>query len=1005
MRFERRGEPGPLQRYLAGMGSELNSLLEAVREAAGTRAWGAAVQLARAGNVVGVSDDGEEIHLKVKARGRALPHEVYLWPEDSDWGCDCQLPGDACIHVVAAAIASSQSMVKQGQALPKPTETYAVSLRYAFRSENSALSVYRQVVYRTGRVEVLEGTLSDADVIVGRSDAQAETLLIMHPGGPLPGEALRSLLRILEGDADATLDGVPVRLSREDCSFEVRVTDQGDAFKVGLYRPPGIDQLFRGAALSNGVLSPTSHGQLTRDQRQMLLRGVTFSQDEVARLVSDYLPRLRERIAVRITTKRLPDDDALKPRVLLAMSETPTGMTVEATLVYGDPPVARVTPGGVLERVSGTIVAGRDMAAERAVVRRFEARFKMPVGYKHRLNPENSAAFLRDKLPLHDGPTKGRVDPARFRIERRAVIPRVEVAQDDDGVWRLDVAFDTGEGEGRRYEADPETVLGAWRGNRSLVPLMDGGYAPLPLDWLKEHGALLRELLDGRDAEGRIERHATAALVELLEDTKGSVPPDLKRLREWLEGGDGLPEAEIPEGLNAELRPYQRAGLQWMGFLRDMDLSGVLADDMGLGKTVQALAAMLATGGRHLVVAPTSVIRNWEAESRRFTPSLAINVYHGPNRQLDDSDLTLTTYALLRLDLDLLRDQGWTYVVLDEAQAIKNPSSQTARSACAIQAQHRLALTGTPVENRLEELWSLFRFLMPGLLGSLEAFRERFSRPIESGSQRARMNLRARVRPYVLRRMKQQVATELPPLTEMVVRCPMSAAQRKVYDTVRLAAREDVQRALTDRPGGGAALQVLEALLRMRQACCDPALLPGEVGEGVDATKLDRLEDLLVEVVLEDHKALVFSQWTGLLDRVELRLKKLGIEWVRLDGSTRDRQAVIERFQSDDGPPVFLLSLKAGGTGLNLTAADYVVHLDPWWNPAVEQQATDRAHRIGQDKPVVSYKLIAENTVEERILELQASKRELADAAIGTDGGFLKALSAGELRALFDDSM
>ncbi len=979
-------------------------LVDAVREAAGPRAWGAAVKLARGGAVRGISDDGEEIHLQVKGR-KALPHEVYLWPDDEDWGCDCELPGDACIHVAAAAIATSQGK-QQGESLPEPKNTYAVTLQYAFQSQKSALTVQRRIVYKTGRTEKLEGSLSDADVLVGRADAQAETLLVMHPGGPLPGETLRRLLRILEGDADATLDGQKVQLSNEDCSFEVRVTDANDGFKVGLYRPPGIDRLFRGAALREGVLAPTSHGQLTKDQRRMLLRGVVFQPDEVARLVSDYLPRLRERIKVVVATKRLPSDDALQPRVLLETEETPHGLTVEATLVYGDPPVAKITPGGALERLSGTVVAGRDMAAERAAVRRFEARFSMPVGYKQRLTPEKAAAFLRDKLPMHDGPTRGNVDPDRFHIERRAVQPSIAVEQEEDGGWRLDVAFDLGDGEdGPPMSADPDTVMRAWRNNRSLVPLMDGGYAPLPLDWLKEHGALLRELLDGRDGSGRIERHATAALVELLEDTKGSVPPDLRRLREWLEGADGLPDVEIPVDLKADLRPYQRAGLQWLGFLREMALSGVLADDMGLGKTIQALAAMLQAGGPHLVVAPTSVIRNWESEAKRFTPSLSVNVYHGPTRALDDSDITLTTYALLRLDLEQLREREWTYAVLDEAQAIKNPSSQTARSACLLRAKHRLALTGTPVENRLEELWSLFRFLMPGLLGSLEAFRERFSRPIETGSQRARKALRARVRPYVLRRMKRQVATELPPLTEQVVRCSMGEEQRKVYDTVRLAAREDVQRALADKTGGQAALQVLEALLRMRQACCDPALLPGDIGDGVAAAKLDRLEDLLVEVVLEDHKALVFSQWTGLLDRVELRLKKLGIDWVRLDGSTRDRQKVIDRFQSDDGPPVFLLSLKAGGTGLNLTAADYVVHLDPWWNPAVEQQATDRAHRIGQDKPVVSYKLIAEQTVEERILELQATKKDLADAAIGTDGGFLKSLSANELRGLFEDAL
>ena len=351
--------------------------------------------------------------------------------------------------------------------------------------------------------------------------------------------------------------------------------------------------------------------------------------------------------------------------------------------------------------------------------------------------------------------------------------------------------------------------------------------------------------------------------------------------------------------------------------------------------------------------------------------------------------------------IDLLQQTEWTYIVLDEAQAIKNARSQTARAACSLRAHHRLCLTGTPVENRLEELWSLFRFLMPGLLGTDRSFRDRFVKPIENGDARARQQLRARVRPYVLRRLKKQVATELPPLTEQVIRCSMDAPQQRVYDTVRMAARADVQRAMAEA-GRASTMAVLEALLRMRQACCDPSLLPGDVGADAGAAKLDRMEELLVELVAEDHKALVFSQWTSLLDRAQARLDELGIPWVRLDGSTRDRQAVIDTFQQKSGPPVFLLSLKAGGTGLNLTEADYVLHLDPWWNPAVERQATDRAHRIGQDKPVVSYKLIAEGTVEERILELQDAKRDLAEAAIGTEGGFVKALTADELRSLFD---
>ena len=526
----------------------------------------------------------------------------------------------------------------------------------------------------------------------------------------------------------------------------------------------------------------------------------------------------------------------------------------------------------------------------------------------------------------------------------------------------------------------------------------------MPSAWLEEHGLVLKELIEARRDDGSVPRQNLLSVLDLASEQDAPVPPDLERLHAVLAGEDGVDEREAPEGMVAELRPYQKVGLGWLAFWREVDHQGILADDMGLGKTIQAIGAMLEAGGRSLVVAPTSVLANWKRECERFAPGLKVSLYHGPSRSLEeDADVVLTSYTLLRMDVGELSQEAWSYVVLDEAQAIKNARSQTARAARQLPAKYRLCLSGTPVENRLEELWSLFHFLMPGYLGSLATFRERFSRPIEAGEQSAAEALRKRIRPYVLRRLKSQVATELPPLTEMVESCEMGEQQRKVYESIRLAQWARVEQVLDNgRVRQGKALEVLEALLRLRQAACDPSLLPGGAGLGAPSTKLDRLESLLVELVVDDHKALVFSQWTSMLDRVEERLKQLGIDWVRLDGSTRDRASVIDRFQDPDGPPVFLLSLKAGGTGLNLTAADYVVHLDPWWNPAVEQQATDRAHRIGQDKPVVSIKLVAEGTVEERILKLQDAKRDLAEAALGADGGVLRSLSGDELRALFD---
>jgi len=356
-----------------------------------------------------------------------------------------------------------------------------------------------------------------------------------------------------------------------------------------------------------------------------------------------------------------------------------------------------------------------------------------------------------------------------------------------------------------------------------------------------------------------------------------------------------------------------------------------------------------------------------------------VSLYHGPGRVLDPAaGLTLTTYALLRGDGEALASVAWDTVVLDEAQAIKNPDSQVARAAHALRAGFRVALTGTPVENRLTELWSQLQFLNPGLLGARRDFEDGLAGRIAAGDAGAASELRSRLHPFVLRRLKSQVARELPPRTEVVLRCELGPEERAVYEAVRAATRAEVVERLRAK---GGVLLALEALLRLRQAACHPALVPGQ--QATASAKLDLLLEELDCAIAEGHRALVFSQWTRLLDLVEPRLRAAGLAFGRLDGSTRDRAGVVGAFQREDGPPVLLVSLRAGGTGLDLTAADHVFLLDPWWNPAVEDQAADRAHRIGQTRPVLVHRLVTRETVEERILELQARKRALADSALG----------------------
>ncbi len=647
-------------------------------------------------------------------------------------------------------------------------------------------------------------------------------------------------------------------------------------------------------------------------------------------------------------------------------------LDVLPTLVYGDPPVARVDAGRLVSL--GGPVPLRDESEERRVVAQLAQELELMPGHRVRVSGAQ-AIHLAARLGRFRGEIRG--DAHMAFVPAPPLVPSLRVDEQD-----FEVAFDSEPGAGgRARRADPARVLRAWRAGESYVALEGGGLAPLPADWLARYGEQIANLLAARGERSTLPRCALPDLARLCDALEAPRPPAFESLRALLDGFEGLPHAALPADLRATLRPYQKLGVDWLCFLRQAGLGGVLADDMGLGKTLQALCAV---HGRTLVVAPTSVLFNWAEEIERFRPGLRTSLYHGPGRALDASaDVTLTSYALLRLDAELLTSIKWDTAILDEAQTIKNPDSQVARAAHRLAAPFRVTLSGTPVENRLEELWSQLHFTNPGLLGSREDFAERTARPIEAGDLDAGVRLRERIRPFVLRRLKREVAPELPPRTDVVLHAVLSEEERALYDAVRAATREDVVARLGS---GGSVIAALEALLRLRQAACHPGLVPGGPATPSSA-KLDLLLEFLEEAVADGHKALVFSQWTSLLDRVEPVLTNAKIEFTRLDGSTRDRGAVVERFQSEAGPPVLLISLGAGGLGLNLTAADHVFILDPWWNPAVEDQAADRAHRIGQDRPVMVYRLVAQNTIEERVLALQQRKRELAAAALAGAGG------------------
>ncbi len=556
------------------------------------------------------------------------------------------------------------------------------------------------------------------------------------------------------------------------------------------------------------------------------------------------------------------------------------------------------------------------------------------------------------------------------------------------------------------YAPVPKLLAALNRGEESIV-LDDGTTGLLPEEWLKQYAGIAKF---GQSAEGhfRFQMNQTALLDALLADQPTITFDEVfARARLELTTFEGIAPADPPASFQGLLRSYQRDALGWFEYLRRFGFGGCLADDMGLGKTVMVLALLegrrrdrpKGTPRASLVVVPRSLVFNWIDEARRFAPELRVIDYTGPLRNpaaVQQSDLVLTTYGTLRRDAVQLKDVEFDYVILDEAQAIKNATTASAKGARLLRAKHRLALSGTPVENHLGELWSLLEFLNPGLLGSSAAFQKRIGR---APAQEDLAWLSRAMRPFFLRRTKEQVAPELPPRIEQTIHCELEGPQRKHYDELRIHYRRSLLARVARSGLNRSKIHILEALLRLRQAACHSGLIdPARATE--PSAKFDVLLPQLREVIGEGHKALVFSQFTSLLALLRPMLDGEGVTYEYLDGATRDRAARVSRFQTDPDCPVFLISLKAGGQGLNLTAADYVFLLDPWWNPAVEAQAIDRAHRIGQSRHVFAYRLIAKDTVEEKVLELQGTKRALADAIVRADASLVRTLGAEDLELL-----
>jgi superfamily II DNA or RNA helicase len=973
----------------------METLFKLARDMAEPKTWSAGVELARNGIFQEEgSSSSEERTFRVAQGPRDKVVSVSISEANELWQCSCSAEEDPCRHIVATIIA-----VKQGR-LEKSSSTTSLSgvgvITHEFKRNGNALEFSRYISFSASeRVNIVTTLLqsvasierSGRKVFATEEELRVDYALPHQKAGLLDPKTMRHLIPTLARVSNVILDGNRIGVRAEALIIKAEVIDEASGYRLRRSSESIITEYFsNSAALVDGVLHAVEDSALRMEELALIKDlGSFFSEDRAMDLVTVVLPRLHGKIDVRVLSKKLPRARRVAPRIIIDLRAVNDGasLAVVPTLIYGDPEIARVEHGD-LRLVDRREVPIREVAEEGRLLRDLSLKLGLKTNQATIVAGERALDFIGR---LRGFSISG--DGAQFFKPRGVLTPKLDMVGDS-----LGFSFVLPGAEAKNSELNANEVLSAWKRGDSFINLgADAGWGALPQEWLREHSAALERILEAKEDSAVTAPAKFISDVSELCDSIGVAPPQyFTRLKQALADVQSIPNVDLPSDLAATLRSYQRVGVNWLSFLLQNGLGALLADDMGLGKTLQALCV---AGPRTLVVCPTSVLGSWKSQIERFRPTLTVSVYHGARRELErDADITITSYALLRRDVDLLVDSDWDLVVLDEAQMIRNPESQVAQAAHRIKAKKKISLSGTPVENSLDDLWSQFKFLNPGLLGSYREFQDRFATPIQNGELLQAAELRKRVMPFVLRRLKKDVATELPPKTEVILECELSESEKIVYQAVLGAVKSQVDQLLA---GGGGVFSALEALLRLRQVSCHLGLLPGH-SEVVSSSKVDLLMESLVASKAQGHRALVFSQWTTMLDLIEPHLDKSGMSFSRIDGSTEGRGDIVDSFQAEDGPDVMLLSLKAGGLGLTLTAADHVYIIDPWWNPAAEDQAADRAYRIGQKNSVIVHRLVTKDTVEERILKIQDEKRALLAAALGGDGSF--SLSRDELLSL-----
>lgn len=734
-----------------------------------------------------------------------------------------------------------------------------------------------------------------------------------------------------------------------------------------------------------------------------------FAEKNLMPLTRDYQVRFHPKLTCEVQNQ--------PPDTVVQLIEKGEFLVFNPIFSYNDiPALADEQPTITMAKHGQIIVVHRMLDKERSFLQKLEAlhtNFIRPERTRHLVLKgsdvlKNNWFFLFvETMKEMNIPLLGFDQLRNFRFN--TVKPSTQVRISSGVDWfdaRVAVAF----GDQQVRIADIKQALS---NKQSVVPLQDGTLGILPDDWLKKYSLLFR-VGEGKGDMLRLSRYQFGVIDELYEHRDDhELQIELEERFDKLRSFRRIKKLPPPNHLKNILRPYQVTGFHWLNFLQETGCGGILADDMGLGKTVQALSMLEhfeTKFGRlkTLVVCPTTLLYNWENEIRKFTPGLEYFIHHGGQRtrlveELEPHHIIITTYGTLRSDILLLQKLSFDYVILDESQAIKNPNSKVAKAACLLNSAHRICMSGTPLQNNTFDIYAQMNFLNPGLLGSTDFFRNEFATPIDKfGEEEQKNHLRRLLYPFILRRTKEQVAKDLPEKTETILFCEMEHEQRRVYDAFRNDFRDKVLGAIDTVGIGRSQLTILQGLMKLRQICDSPAILNEPEKYPNHSIKLDELAREITENI-SDHKALVFSQFLGMLSLIRQRLENLGVQYEYFDGSTsvNDRQKAIDNFQNNPDCRVFLISLKAGGVGLNLTAADYVYIVDPWWNPAVEQQAIDRTHRIGQTRNIFAYRMICKDTVEDKIIQLQEKKRLLAKELISDDAGFVKKLTRDDIEYLF----